>query len=287
MSEGGSHFCENCGTETRQTTSFCPNCGTAQHPDLEGPNGPLAEEPTGPLAPILKPGRISTPDVPNVPPPPAPAAPAQGGTGGFLRSFGLGAGTYIGMAVALLVLLVIAVGVWALFLADTDSSRTMEKIAQQLSGGKQEATGEVSLQDLIPNQVGDYTLQTNEPYELPSKAKESSPETRRVTYESSEGDEVIQIVGILTPRYAYSEQTTESERFIDGFLEAGVKGLDLGVDPKRSEFQVTDASGKQVGRGVLVQGTESDAVLWVNERLSAVVKAPAGEGQNFYDDLPY
>ena len=95
------------------------------------------------------------------------------------------------------------------------------------------------------------------------------------------------VVGILTPRYAYSAQTTESNRFIDAFLQAAAEDLSLGGDPKRSEFQVTDASGKQVGRGVLLQGTESDAVVWVNERLSTLVKAPAGEGQNFYNKLPY
>jgi hypothetical protein len=30
LSEGGRSFCENCGTEIRQTTNFCPNCGVAQ-----------------------------------------------------------------------------------------------------------------------------------------------------------------------------------------------------------------------------------------------------------------
>ena len=49
VSEGGRHFCENCGTRIRQTANFCPNCGTAQHPDLKEPSGPLAEESTGPL----------------------------------------------------------------------------------------------------------------------------------------------------------------------------------------------------------------------------------------------
>ncbi len=64
-----------------------------------------------------------------MPPPPATATPAQEGLAGSIRSFGLGARAYIGMAVALLVLLVIAVGVYALLLADADSSRgTMEKI---------------------------------------------------------------------------------------------------------------------------------------------------------------
>ena len=61
MSEGGRHFCENCGTGMRQTANFCPSCGTAQHPDLE--------EPTGPPALTPEPRRIPTSDVPNVPPP--------------------------------------------------------------------------------------------------------------------------------------------------------------------------------------------------------------------------
>jgi hypothetical protein len=56
------------------------------------------------------------------------------------------------------------------------------------------------------------------------------------------------------------------KRFIDGFLEGGAKDVSVGGDPK---------------------GTDSDALFWVNERLTAAVKAPAGEGQNFYDELPY
>lgn len=61
MSEGGRRFCENCGTEIRQTANFCPNCGAAQRPD--------PDVPTGPPPPTPEPGRISTPEVPNVPPP--------------------------------------------------------------------------------------------------------------------------------------------------------------------------------------------------------------------------
>ena len=58
MSEGGRHFCENCGAGIRQTARFCPNCGTAQHPDLE--------EPTGSPAPTPGPRRIGTPHVAGV-----------------------------------------------------------------------------------------------------------------------------------------------------------------------------------------------------------------------------
>ena len=53
MSEGGRHYCENCGARISQTANFCSNCGTARNPALEEPIGPLAEEPTGPLAPTL------------------------------------------------------------------------------------------------------------------------------------------------------------------------------------------------------------------------------------------
>jgi hypothetical protein len=256
MAEGGHvRYCPQCGQKVSPGDRFCNNCGYS-----------LSVPPPGE-------GRITTERV-HVPPPPARATPAQGGLGGFLRSFRLGKGALIGMAVALTLLLALLVaGGVVLFIG---------------IGGKQEATGEASLHDLIQNQVGDYTLQTNEPYKLsPKQAAEATPESRRVTYESSEGDEVNHVVGILTPRYAYSAQTEESKRFIDGFLEGGAKDASVGGDPKRSEFAVTDASGKQVGRGILLQGTDSDALFWVNERLSAAVKAPAGEGQNFYDELPY
>ena len=96
-------FCPNCGQEVGAEDRFCNNCGHN-----------LSVPPSGE-------GRIETPSV-NVPPPPASARPAQEGLGGFLRSFGLGAGACVGMAAALVVLLVIAVGGCALLLAGADSS---------------------------------------------------------------------------------------------------------------------------------------------------------------------
>jgi hypothetical protein len=62
LSEDGRRFCENCGTEIRQTANFCPTCGAAQHPDPEVPSGPPP--------PIPEPGSISTPTDHSVPLPP-------------------------------------------------------------------------------------------------------------------------------------------------------------------------------------------------------------------------
>ena len=45
MSEGGRHYCENCGAGIRRTANYCPYCGTAQHSDLEEPTGPLTPTP--------------------------------------------------------------------------------------------------------------------------------------------------------------------------------------------------------------------------------------------------
>src|SRR5215208_681246 len=88
LTEGDRRFCENCGTEIRQTTNFCPNCGAAQRPDPEVPTGPP------PLTP--EPGRISTPTVSDVPPPP-PQKPQRS----VLRT--------IGGVVVILVLLIVLV----------------------------------------------------------------------------------------------------------------------------------------------------------------------------------
>jgi hypothetical protein len=84
---GGGRYCPNCGQEAGVEAQFCSNCGH----NLTVP--PIGE------------GRIETGRV-NVPPPPTSSTnPAQEGMGGFLRSFGLGAGACIGMVVALMVLL--------------------------------------------------------------------------------------------------------------------------------------------------------------------------------------
>lgn len=269
MAEGGrARYCPQCGHVVGAEDRFCNNCGYT----LSVP--PLGE------------GRIETERV-NVPPPPAPATPAQDGLGGFLRSFGLGAGACLGMAVALTLLLVIGLGGCAVLLAGSggageDASTSTSATA---NGEKREATGQGSLDDLIQKQVGDFTLQTNEP--LKSKPK-SSTESRQTTYKSSDGTQVNHVVGFVIPKYAYSANTTESEGFANGFLEApeSIK-KELGGVPKRSEFQVEDENGKQVGRGLLLEGTQSEYFLWTNERLTGAVKAPTGYGQNFYDELPY
>jgi hypothetical protein len=96
--QGGSHYCPQCGQEVGAEDRFCNNCGYS----LSVP--PLGE------------GRIETESV-NVPPPPACTTPAQDGAGGFLRSFGLGAGACIGMAVALSILLMISLVGCAVMLA--------------------------------------------------------------------------------------------------------------------------------------------------------------------------
>ena len=217
---GHVRYCPQCGQEVRPGDRFCNNCGYS-----------LSVPPPGE-------GRIETERV-NVPPPPARAMPAQAGLGGFLRSFGLGARAWIGMAVALALLLaLLVVGGVVLFIG---------------TGGKQEVTGEGSLEDLIPEQVGDYTLQTNEP--LKAKPKNST-DARVLTYRSSDGTEVNHVVGLTIPRYAYTAKSRDSEDFATGFLKQP-NGVDLGGEPKRSEFQVKDEDDNEVGRGVLLQGTQS------------------------------
>lgn len=118
MAEGGHvRYCPQCGQKVSPGDRFCNNCGYS-----------LSVPPPGE-------GRITTERV-HVPPPPARAAPAQDGLGGFLRSFGLGARAWIGMAVALTLLLALLVaGGVVLFIG---------------IGGKQEVTVEGSLEDLIP-----------------------------------------------------------------------------------------------------------------------------------------
>ena len=74
-------YCRNCGHELADDDRFCPNCGT----------------------PVHEAARVPTPGA-DRPVPPIPTTPAYGGIGGFLRSFGLGAGGCIGCVVAALLL---------------------------------------------------------------------------------------------------------------------------------------------------------------------------------------
>ena len=307
MSEGDRYFCENYGTRISQTANFCPKCGAAQHPDIEEPTGPLAEE-AGPrgtgtqnaagpsvTAPHNESGRIPVSEVPGVPPPPTSATAAQDGLGRFLRSFGLGAGARIGMAVALTLLLVLGlVGGAALISAvngkagEEGSAATNQRgeeasTSATANAEKREAPSQGSLDNLIPEQVGDFTLETSEPW---NTGAEASTDSKRITYKSSEGIEVTHMVGFVTPKYA------NDKGFAEGYLKSFTKPsslneLDLGGEPERSDFEIKDESGKQVGRGVLLLGTENDFWAWTNGRLTAALKVPKGYGQDFYNELPY
>jgi hypothetical protein len=86
MSErGDARYCPQCGQEVGAEDRFCRSCG--RH--LSVP--PLGEG-------RIEPGRATLP-------PPVPTTPSYGGGGGFLHSFGLGAGGCIGFVVAALILL--------------------------------------------------------------------------------------------------------------------------------------------------------------------------------------
>ena len=88
MSEHGSaRYCPSCGQDVGSENRFCSNCGYN-----------LSVPPPGE-------GRVQTERV-DVPPPTPTTTPAQEGLGGFLRSFGLGAGAFIGCVVAMFILFV-------------------------------------------------------------------------------------------------------------------------------------------------------------------------------------
>lgn len=86
MAESAGRYCPQCGHEAGLHDRFCRHCAYR-----------LGVPPPGE-------GRADT-ERASVPPP-VPTTPACGGGGGFLRSFGLGAGACIGVVAALLLLFV-------------------------------------------------------------------------------------------------------------------------------------------------------------------------------------
>jgi hypothetical protein len=90
---GEGRYCGNCGAALGQNDRFCPSCGRPVHETASVPT-PEAD--------------VGVPPPRSAPPPmqaPAPSGQNYGAGGGFLRSFGLGAGGCIGIVVALLPLL--------------------------------------------------------------------------------------------------------------------------------------------------------------------------------------
>jgi hypothetical protein len=140
LSEGGKRFCENCGTEIGQTTNFCRNCEAAQHPGPEASPGP--------------------------PPPPASTTPAQGGMGGCLRQNILIIGVIIGV-IALDGFILVNFDYEAAKKAynESRSGKSLPSPSSNIggTGEKREVTGQASLDNLMPEQVSDFKLQTSEP----------------------------------------------------------------------------------------------------------------------------
>jgi hypothetical protein len=99
MDEQGSqtepHFCEVCGARVRAEANFCSSCGAPQKSGVQVQRDPTVPPPGE--------GRVETERV-NVPPPSSSTTTANGGLGGFMRSFGLGAGAFIDCVTAMLIL---------------------------------------------------------------------------------------------------------------------------------------------------------------------------------------
>jgi hypothetical protein len=135
-----------------------------------------------------------------------------------------------------------------------------------------------SLDDLVQEQVGNFTLQKIE--KIPEAISAGATDARTMTYASADG---VQIGHDLT---AWTSEDLAGQQ-----IQAVGEALESKGFQKVKEFQVTDDGGQQIGTGAAfkgqIEGTTIEVVLWSNGVLFCSIFAPEGYAVDFYNSLGY
>jgi hypothetical protein len=139
-------------------------------------------------------------------------------------------------------------------------------------------SGEGSLDELIQQEVGDFTLQQIE--EIPEAIGAGATDARTMVYASPDG---VQISHDLTAWTSADVANQQIQAIGEGLTSEGFQQVE--------EFPVTNQEGQQIGTGVVytgeVEGTTIEAILWSDDVLFCTIFAPEGYSVDFYNNLPY
>jgi hypothetical protein len=145
-------------------------------------------------------------------------------------------------------------------------------------GGSEEAQTSSPLQsalrDVVPDQVGDYTLQEAVNTDPEPTGAEEFVESM---YQAPDGEQFYFALWAY-PSEDEADQMKQ-EAIIDGVLE--------NQDYSPAEmFTVDDFEGNRLGTGQVLQSSEFETITWTDNSVLAVVDAPrGGYGMDFYQDL--
>ncbi|HET7272039.1 MAG TPA: hypothetical protein VFI90_13250 [Rubrobacter sp.] len=135
-----------------------------------------------------------------------------------------------------------------------------------------------SLDDLVQQQVGNFTLQKIE--KIPEAISAGATDARTMIYASADG---LQIGHDLTAWTSPDLADQQIQAVGDALTSKGFQ--------RAKEFQVTDDQGQQIGTGAAytgeIQGTTIEVILWSNGVLFCSIFAPEGYGVDFYNSLGY
>lgn len=271
-------YCPNCGAELSPGAAFCGNCGTAV--SEEAPGQTQQESPSGATA-----TQTYAPQQQSVSAPPSGGRKSHKG----LILGGLAAAGILGFMVVLILGAVI-------FFFATRPAETTDQPPQpsgenpgtQSPGsedpGTQAPSGEDpaqpppdtgSLDDIVQEQVGDFTLQQVDT--LPEAVDAGAVDARQMIYASSDGTEVAHDLSVWS---SPDEADQMLVSFADNLTSDGAQSVE--------EFEVTDQDGQQLGRGMALVGSGGEEiVLWTNDVLFCVIVAPEGYSADFYGGLSY
>jgi hypothetical protein len=275
-------YCPNCGAEVPQGATFCSNCGRHLSQDA---SQQTQQQTTGPDPTAQTVAPTQTQQQPVFTPPQAPPPGGGGGRRGLLLG-GLAVAGVLGF------IMLLVVGALIYFFATRPAST--QPPPQPEGGGEEQPEGgegqpivedgegqppppSGSLDDLIQEQVGDFTLQQIDT--LPEAIDAGATDARQMVYASPDG---VQVSHNLS---AWSSPDVANQN-LQGFVESWVnEGFEVA-----EEFSVT-SDDQQVGSGVAlvgeIEGTQYELIFWTNDVLFAEVYAPSGYGVDFLNNVPY
>lgn len=298
VSEMARH-CSNCGAEVPEGATFCPNCGQSVAQET-----PQQAQQTQPMprsdAPDSASGGGATPTAQTFQPAPEPQQPAftppEAPAGGRSRT-----GLYVGCGVAavlgLLALLVVGAVVFFFLLAPSDSGGTSDP-GNSDPGTSDPGTSdpgtsdpgtsdpgtsdpnpspapeEGSLNELVQEQVADFTLQGTEAD--PDAISNGATDALSMTYTAGDGTELTHLLSAHSSPEA-AEQYLQAE--VDALASEGFEVVE--------EIPLEDEQGQQFGRAVRLTQEGFEIIVWTNANLHAGAGAPEGYAVDFFANTPY
>ena len=262
-------YCTNCGAELPEVADFCPNCGHAVSQEEQAP-APEQQEPPQAVPPEAATTRQQVAFQPL-----AAAATGAGAQPSSTRGCILG-GLAAAAVLGFLVLVVVG-GALLYFLVIARSGSSDELLSERPT--PQLSPGQDSLKDLVPQQVGDFTLHSKL-QEFTGALQAGATQGVFMDYANSEGRTITHHLALF-PSYKAADQWMRKD------VEEWVSDADL---QKVKEVALKGEQGQRIGTAILLRGKlfgkPVEVVEWTNGNLFADAQALPGEHAVEFFNVP-